>query len=304
MYYNYFGLERPPFRITPDTDLFFSGGDRGLILDALVYAIDNGDSIIKLTGEVGSGKTMLCRMLEEKLPKHIEIVYLSNPSLSPDNIQQAIAFELKLSIKSYKNRLEVMHKLQNHLLKQHAKNKQVVVFVEEAQNMPITTLEEIRLLSNLETTKHKLLQVVFFGQPELNAIIDKAEIRQLKERITHSFYLPELKTHEIKNYINSRLHDCGYKKLCLFDDSSIKTISKYSKGLLRRINILADKALLACYLSNMNVVMKKHVELAAKESEFVKQHKSPIRKIIPLFGALLLAYNTCFFILETGIAIV
>jgi type II secretory pathway predicted ATPase ExeA len=275
MYYDYFNLKQPPFKITPDTSLFFPGGDRGAILDALIYAIVSGEGIVKLVGEVGSGKTTLCRMLEKELPENIEIVYLANPSLSPDNILHAIAFELHLKVRPDDSRLKVMNSLQNYLLERHAENKQIVVFVEEAQSMPIVTLEEIRLLSNLETAQNKLLQIVIFGQPELDVMISKQEIRQLKERITYSFYLSPLKLNEVKDYINSRLRACGYRSVELFNEKAIKTIFKYSGGLLRRINILADKSLLACYAANANNVTKKHVELAARETEFVSKRQFP-----------------------------
>jgi len=295
MYYDYFNLKQAPFKITPDTSLFFPGGDRGAILDALIYAIVSGEGIVKLVGEVGSGKTTLCRMLEKELPENIEIVYLANPSLSPDNILHAIAFELHLKVRPDDTRLKVMNSLQNYLLEQHAENKQIVVFVEEAQSMPIATLEEIRLLSNLETAQNKLLQIVIFGQPELDVMISKQEIRQLKERITYSFYLSPLKPNEVKDYINSRLRACGYRSVELFNENAIKTIFKYSGGLLRRINILADKSLLACYAANSNNVTKKHVKLAARETEFVSKHRLPIFRwgviaaLVVVFAALFTA---------------
>lgn len=276
MYYEYYGLKQAPFKITPDTSMFFPGGDRGAILDALIYAIVSGEGIVKLVGEVGSGKTTLCRMLEKELPKNVEIVYLANPSLSPDNILHAIAFELHLKVRPDDSRLKVMNSLQNYLLERHAENKQVVVFVEEAQSMPIATLEEIRLLSNLETAQNKLLQIVIFGQPELDTMISKQEIRQLKERITYSFYLSPLKPDEVRDYINSRLRACGYRSVELFNDKAIKVISKYSNGLLRRINILADKAMLASYAANVSVVTAKHVKLAAQETEFITRSKLPV----------------------------
>lgn len=276
MYCAYYGLEQPPFKIVPDPGLFFPGGKRGAILEALLYAIVSGEGIVKLVGEVGSGKTTLCRMLEKKLPGNIEVVYLANPSLSPDNILHAIAFELNLGFKPDDSRLQVMNALQDYLLERHTENKQVVVFVEEAQGMPIATLEEMRLLSNLETAKNKLLQIVFFGQPELDAMLSRPEIRQLKERITYSFYLAPFKIDEIRDYINSRLNACGYRAAELFDRQAIRAIAKYSGGLLRRINILADKAMLASYAASVNKVTARHVIMAAKETEFVENKLFPL----------------------------
>jgi len=269
MYYDYFGFNQPPFKITPDTNLFYSGGDRGAILDALLYAILNGEGIVKVVGEVGSGKTMLCRMLEKELPENVEVVYLVNPSIAPENTLHAIAFELKLAVNAGTSRFEVMNQLQKYLLQRHSENRQVVVFVEEAQSMPIATLEEIRLLSNLETQQSKLLQIVLFGQPELDVMIARPEIRQLKERITYSFQLTPFKTNDIREYINTRVRACGYRAGELFDEAALKQIEHYSKGLLRRINILADKSLLAAFAENKHKVTGKHTRLAARDSEFV-----------------------------------
>ncbi|MBI4006507.1 MAG: AAA family ATPase [Gammaproteobacteria bacterium] len=269
MYYAYFGLNQAPFKITPDTSLFFPGGNRGAVLNALIYAITSGEGIVKVVGEVGSGKTMLCRMLEVELPEKVEIVYLANPSLSPDDILHAIAFELKLPVTTQDNRIKVMNELQKYLLQRHSENRQVVMFIEEAQSMPVATLEEIRLLSNLETQQNKLLQIVLFGQPELDHMISMREIRQLKERITYSFYLKPFKPAEIRDYLNSRLRACGYRSGEVFTTSAIREIAHYSKGLLRRINILADKAMLAAYAANTHKVTGRHANMAARDSEFV-----------------------------------
>ena len=273
MYYDYFGLNKAPFKITPDTSLFFPGGNRGAILEAMMYAINSGEGIVKVIGEVGSGKTMLCRMLIAELPDNVDVVYLANPSLSPDNILHAIAFELGLEVNANDERLLVMNRLQTYLLDRHAENHQVVVFVEEAQSMPIATLEEIRLLSNLETQQYKLLQIILFGQPELDHMISRKEIRQLKERITYSFNLGPLKEGEVRDYINTRMRACGYRGNDAFDKGSIRLISHYSRGLLRRVNILADKALLSAYAGNVHAVTSRHVRAAAKDSEFVVPDK-------------------------------
>ncbi|MDM8569214.1 AAA family ATPase [Thiotrichales bacterium HSG1] len=303
MYYKYFGLKYPPFKITPDTHLFYSGANRGLTLDALVYAVKNGEGIIKVVGEVGSGKTMLCRMLEQKLPKKIEVVYIVNPRLSPEMILHAIALEMLLPVSPQDNHLQVMHILHNHLLEKHSKQQQVVVFVEEAQGMPLETLEEIRLLSNLETTHNKLLQIVLFGQPELDINLSTTNIRQLKERITHNFYLEELTNNNIREYLQFRLHAVGYRGPPIFSPAAIRLLAKVSKGLMRRINILADKALLASFADNTHIILSKHICLAARDSNYPcpTQFGRKIRIVFIIFIGILIpeSLTTSLDIVET-----
>ncbi|MDP1596345.1 MAG: AAA family ATPase [Methylotenera sp.] len=286
MYYPHFGLKQPPFKITPNTDFFFSGGNRGAVLDALVYAITNGEGIIKVVGEVGSGKTMLCRMLQTILPEQIESIYLANPSVAPEDVLHAIAFELQLTLPKNADRLKVMQALQAHLLSRHAQGRQVVIFVEEAQGMPLATLEEIRLLSNLETKQDKLLQIVLFGQPELDDNLNQTHIRQLRERITHSFHLGPLQTKDIGEYLIFRLRAAGYHGPHLFSEAAIKKISKAAQGLVRRVNILADKALLAAFADNVFQVTPRHVSAAIQDSEFGVKAK-PVKKLL-LLGTLIL----------------
>ena len=287
MYNDHFGLAQAPFKITPDTKLFFAGGKRGEILQALIYAITTGEGIVKVVGEVGSGKTMLCRMLETQLPKAVEIVYLANPSLTPEDILQAISLEMNLVVDPDANRIHVMHTLQQELLRRHAANQQVVVFVEEAQAMPLATLEEIRLLSNLETQISKLLQIVLFGQPELDKNLDEPSIRQLKERITHGFYLEPLNSEQIREYVNFRLRGAGYRGPDLFKDGAYASMTRASEGLTRRVNILADKALLAAYAEDTYGVLRKHVKIAINDSQFSTRRRWP--EFAVAIGLLLLA---------------
>ena len=270
MYQQHFGLNRPPFKITPDTSLFFEGNQRGAALDALLYAIHSGEGIIKVVGEVGSGKTMLCRMLEVRLSNDVDVIYIANPSLSPDNILHVIAHELNLDVNNEMSKVDVMQKIQAHLLKKHASNRQVVLFVEEAQSMPIETLEEIRLLSNLETDQNKLLQMVLFGQPELDEKLSQPHIRQLKERITHSFNLSPFPPDDTLKYLNFRLRSVGYTGPDVFNKKTAGVVKKYSDGLTRRINILADKAMLAAFSEGSHTVTASHVKSAARDSDFKK----------------------------------
>ena len=296
MYYAHFGLTEPPFRITPNTEVFFAGGNRGAILEALIYAISQGEGIVKVTGEVGTGKTMLCSMLQSRLPPHIETVYLAHPSVAPEEILHAIAFELQVNVPRDAGRIQLMQALYAYLLERHAQGKQVVIFIEESQNMPLATLEEVRLLSNLETGKYKLLQIVLFGQPELDENLRQPHIRQLRERITHSFALPPLTPAEISEYLMFRLRAVGYRGPDLFSTTVIRQIAKASAGLTRRVNLIADKALLAAFSENTHTVRGKHITAAVRDSEFARNTRSETAVnalvwILVAFGVLALAVS-------------
>lgn len=291
MYYTHFGLTQAPFKITPNTAFFFEGGNRGAILDALIFALAQGDGVIKVTGEVGSGKTMLCRMLATKLPENIESIYLANPSVLPEDILHALAFELQLPISPTASRLEVTHALHNFLLDRHHQGKQVILLVEEAQGMPLATLEEIRLLSNLETEHSKLLQIVLFGQPELNDNLNQPNMRQLKERITHNFSLGPLTTPEIKDYLSFRLRAAGYHGPDLFSHAVLGYIAKHSHGLTRRINIIADKILLSAFSEGTHNITIMHAKAAVQDSEFInhwtphwRKYAIPFASFLAIFG--------------------
>ena len=290
MYYAHFGLKQPPFKITPNTEFFYLGGNRGAILDALIYAVKSGEGIIKVVGEVGSGKTMLCRMLQVALPESVESIYLANPSVAPEDILHAIAFELQLVLPKNADRLKVMQVLQTHLLERHAAGRQVVIFVEEAQGMPLATLEEIRLLSNLETKYDKLLQIVLFGQPELDDNLNETRIRQLRERITHSFYLEPFDKAEIGEYLIFRLRAAGYFGPHLFTKAAIEKIASVASGLVRRVNILADKSLLAAFADNVYQVTPKYVQAAIQDTEFgaMREPRFFTKRIIAIVLSVLL----------------
>jgi MSHA biogenesis protein MshM len=277
MYLEHFGLVEAPFRITPHTEFFFTGANRGATLEALLYAAAHDEGIIKISGEVGSGKTMLCRVLMERLPKHVAIVYLSNPSLSPEDIFYAIADELALTLPENARASVVLKLLQNHLISLYAEGRRVVVLIDEAHAMPTATLEEIRLLSNLESKQNKLLQLVLFGQPELNEILARSDMRQLKERITHNFELEPLVRNDVAEYIEFRMRAAGYKGPNVFSSAATKRIHDVSKGLTRRVNILADKALLAAFAAGTHQITLKEVRAAVRDCDFSKATGVPSR---------------------------
>ncbi len=268
MYLDFFGLQRRPFRNTPDTGLFFSGCQRGAILEGLCYAIQHGEGIVKVVGEVGTGKTTLCRMLEQALPPSVYLVYLANPNLRPHDMLRAVAAECGIAVTALGNAFDILQALQTRLLALHGEGKQVVVLIEEAQSMPLDSLEEIRLLSNLETSQEKLLQLVLFGQPELDRNLRDRRIRQLTERIAHSFHLPPCSGTDIRDYVNFRLCAAGYPHHDLFTAAALKEIARYSRGLLRRVNVLADKAMLAAYRDHSFTVTGRHVRQAVRDCEF------------------------------------
>ena len=285
MYLDHFGLREAPFRITPDTDFFFQGANRGATLEALLYAITHDEGIVKVSGEVGSGKTMLCRVLMEKLPATVETIYLANPSLSRDEILYAIGDELKLELD--KGRMtRVLRALQDHLIRLFGEGRRVVVLIDEAHAMPDESLEEIRLLSNLESNRHKLLQMVLFGQPELDEHLNTGGMRQLKERITHSFRLEPLMRSDIDSYIDFRMRAAGYRGPKVFNPGGVKLIASASQGLTRRVNILADKALLAAFAQDAHAVTEAEVKRAVRDSEFYRA-KTGLKKV--WIGAVALA---------------
>jgi len=269
MYLEHFGLKEAPFRITPHTDFFFQGANRGATLEALLYAITQDEGIVKVSGEVGSGKTMLCRVLMERLPAGVETIYLANPSLSRDEILFALGDELKLQLEKDRP-TRILRVLQEHLLRLFGEGRRVVVLIDEAHAMPDESLEEIRLLSNLESNRHKLLQIVLFGQPELDEHLDTAGMRQLKERVTHSFRLEPLVRSDIESYVDFRMRAAGYRGPKVFTGEAIRLIARASQGLTRRINILADKALLAAYAGGSHAVAAAEVKRAVRDSEFYR----------------------------------
>ncbi len=268
MYLKHFGMREAPFKITPTTEFFYGGGRRGEILHALRYAIEVGEGIMMVTGEVGSGKTMLLRTLSEKLPPHVELVYIANPHFSGRAILYNICEELDLKIDA--DRPDAVRRLQKYLIERHAQGRRVVALIDEAQAMPDESLEEIRLLSNLETSRSKLLQIAMFGQPELLDKISRQNMRQLRERITVALNLEPFSRDDIREYISTRLHAAGYNGGELFAKDGCHLLAVVSQGLSRRINVLSDKALLSAFERGDDRVRYEDVRRAVRDAKFGK----------------------------------
>jgi type II secretory pathway predicted ATPase ExeA len=288
LYLEHFGLSEAPFRITPHTDFFFDGADRGATLEALSYAVLHDEGIVKVVGEVGSGKTMLCRVLMERLPAEVDTLYLATPSLARDEILHAIADELDLRF-SQERRTVALRELQEHLIGLYGAGRRVVILIDEAHVMPEDTLEQVRLLSNLESNRHKLLQIVLFGQPELDVTLAKTELRQLRDRITHSLRTRPLAPAEVAKYISFRMRAAGYRGPEAFLPAAAALIARASGGLTRRINILSDKSLLAAFTDNTHAVGRRQVRAAIADSEFGVAQRSRVPRAAAYAGAALAA---------------
>ena len=267
MYRAYFGLNNLPFKTTPDISVFYKHGSRQEILEALVYTVTRGDGIVKVTGEVGCGKTMLLRLLAHSLPSNFSIVYINSPNLSAKDMILYICSELDINVDSSMLKFTLLTELKNELVRLYSLGKHVVMLIDEAQSMTIDVLEEIRLLSNLETDDDKLIQIVLFGQPELDIALQDKNIRQLKSRISFSIYIPPLTPSEVQTYLNYRVRKCAYQGLDLFDHHVSKQVHDLSLGLPRTINIIADKLLMSAYGRGDSKITTKHVRLLPEYSE-------------------------------------
>jgi MSHA biogenesis protein MshM len=264
LYLDHFGLTKPPFQITPDLDFFFSGGRRGDILTALLHVASHDEGIITLVAEVGSGKTLLARLMISRLAPDVCVAYLANPCFSRDEIIVAIARDLGLA--SLQGSIEAkLAALQQELLRRHAAGQRVLLVIDEAHAMPAESLEEVRLLSNLETGQHKLVNIMLFGQPELDTLLAEPRLRQVRDRVIHRFELPPLQTSEVSAYIDHRLRAAGWQGAGLFTPAALGRLVRSSGGRARRINLLADKALLAAYAQNAGQVDVCHVDDAMRE---------------------------------------
>ena len=263
-YLKHFGLRELPFGITPDTSYFFACRSIQEALNTLLISVANGEGFIKITGEVGTGKTLLCRKFLSTLGPSWVSAYIPNPNLEPRVIQLALAEEHGVSGSVEPHRLE--KDLTQRLLDIARQGKRVVLCMDETQAMPLATLETVRLLTNLETEKRKLMQVVLFGQPELDRKLESESVRQLRQRITFQYTLKALARHEVNDYVAHRLTIAGYSGPALFTDAALKAIHLASRGVPRLVNILAHKSLLLSYGEGARRAERRHVRVAVDDT--------------------------------------
>jgi MSHA biogenesis protein MshM len=267
MYLKHFGLKETPFGITPDTSFIFTADGHQEALNTLLVGLDTGEGFIKITGEVGAGKTLLCRRFLATL-KHDQVVaYLPNPMIEPRMLLLAIAEELGLTLLGHDYRFSLLKQFNEHLLKLAGQGKNVIICIDEAQSMPLESLEALRLLSNLETEKRKLLQVVMFGQPELDQKLANPAVRQLRQRIVFHYRMPGLRQHEVGHYLAHRLRVAGHRDGDVFPPSTARLLYRLSSGTPRLVNILAHKAMLLAFGEGKTRVSNSHVRLAGRDTE-------------------------------------
>ena len=249
MYLRHFALREFPFSITPDTSFFFSSAGSQEALNTLLVAARMGEGFIKITGEVGTGKTLLCRKLMSSLGRDFCVAYIPNPYLEPIALFMELASELGIQLEpgANFNQHHLLRRLTLRLVELTGQGKRVVICLDEAQAMPIETLEALRLLTNLETEKRKLLQVIIFGQPELEDKLNHPSIRQLKQRITFDYHLAPLTGSELDYYLHHRLVVAGFKGGRLFDSSATWLLERRTRRIPRLVNIVAHKSLLSAY---------------------------------------------------------
>jgi MSHA biogenesis protein MshM len=265
MYESYYGLSEKPFNITPDTDFYYQSVTHQNALNVLLVAINSGDGFIKLTGEVGTGKTLLCRKLLDLLDDNYSTVYIPNPYMSCDLLLKAVVEEMGLSDSLQgENYLSCINQ---KLIENAENNIQTIILLDEAQSLPVESLEAIRLLSNLETEKKKLIQIVLFGQPELDTHLQQNSIRQLRQRISHSCHISGLSLDTLSHYIEHRLLAAGYHGPKLFSDGAIKLLFQRTQGVPRLINLLCNKAMMLAYSSGEFNISRRHMKMAVDDHE-------------------------------------
>ncbi len=294
MYNEYFGFKEAPFSIAPDPRYLYMTTQHRDALAHLIYGLNSEGGCILLTGEVGTGKTTICRCLLEQIPEQANVALVLNPKVNEIELLETICDELKISYPDANNSIKTYtDRIYDFLITSNQKNEKTVLIIDEAQNLDSKVLEQLRLLTNLETNQRKLLQIIILGQPELLDILAKTEMRQLAQRITARFHLRPLTRHEVKAYISHRLAVAG-QNIQLFPENCIKLLYKLSNGVPRLINVISDRALLGAYVENQYAVTPSIIKKAATEVfgelKNVEQQQKNKRRLYPLaaFSSLLI----------------
>ena len=265
MYRQHFGLSEKPFALTPDTAFAFSTRAHQEALNTLLVAADAGEGFIKITGEVGTGKTLLCRRFLRALPETFVSCYLPNPTLTPRTLLLSLAEELGEVLPASADPHTLYRTLHRRLIQLACTGKRVVVCLDEAQALSRANLEALRLLSNFETERRKLMQLVLFAQPELDTTLQRNDMRQLRQRIAFAYRLEPMSSEEVGQYVEHRLRIAGHVGAAIFSEGAIRRLRRESDGTPRLVNIFAHKALLAVYGEGGAIVEARHVRAAVRD---------------------------------------
>jgi len=268
MYLNYYGLKEHPFYVTPDPRFIFWTKQHREALDHLLYGIHERKGFIELTGEVGTGKTTLCRACLAQLGDSVDTALILNPSLTETQLLRAMANDFGLSAAG-RDRLACIEAINRFLLERNAAGRNVALFIDEAQDLSPAVMEQVRLLSNLETDKTKLIQIILCGQPELKARLERPDLRQLRQRITIRYRIGPLNEAETAQYITHRLSVAagGAAAGVQFDEEAARSIHRYTRGSPRLINAIADNALLAGYIDQITMITQDCIQRAIHQLE-------------------------------------
>jgi general secretion pathway protein A len=266
VYLDYYGLSEPPFDITPNPRFLFYSAKHREAYNHLLYGIRERKGFVQLTGEVGAGKTTLCRAMLEQLDANYATALILNPVMNSQEMVKAIALEYGLPVNGL-DRLEIISVINQFLLQQVEAGKETVLIIDEAQDLTDELLEQIRLLSNLETDNRKLLQIVLMGQPELRDRLNNPRLRQLRQRITVRYHLLPLSRHEVNQYVHHRLHLCGGNGIPSFTRAALWRVYHYTQGIPRLVNALCDKALMAGFVQQRGSIDFRLINRAIRELE-------------------------------------
>lgn len=267
---DHYGLEKQPFSLAPNTEFYVDIKTQQDCFNVLSYALQAGEGFIKITGDVGTGKTLLCRRLLNTLHEDEYVsVYIPNPALNPQALWRAIGHELEVDVNNVDIH-QLQERIQQRLLSLAQKDLSVVLVVDEAQCIPEDSLEALRLISNLEAESRSLIQIVLFGQPELNTLLAQHRFRQLKQRITYSAELKAMDSECMQHYIQQRMILAGYRGMPVFEKKALKLMNKTTAGIPRLINIIAQKALFSAFGGGGRSVSVAHIRAAAKDTEGAK----------------------------------
>lgn len=269
MYLDFYNLREYPFNITPDPRFLYFARHHKEAYDHLMYGIQNRKGFIELTGEVGSGKTTLCRAVLANLGKEVETALILNPSLTESQLLRAMLNDFGLEVKG-RDRLAYIEKLNDFLLERNKEGTNVALVIDEAQDLSPEVMEQVRLLSNLETDQQKLIQIVMCGQPELEKRLARPDLRQLRQRITVRYHIPPLTQEDVMMYIRHRLWVAGSDGRIVFDAGAIREVYKFSKGGPRLINAVCENCMLAGFVARTNVIDTRCVRKAIQQLEGVR----------------------------------